>query len=92
MPLFDVSIDLSPATVPPGLPPAVAVERVREAVRAIPGAGWVFVQEPANRLLLRVTRAGSCWRLEGPLASRVAAEVRAEVRRALFPRPVLVHR
>ena len=40
---FDASIDLVDSLVPVGMPPLEAMSRVRKAVMAIPGAGWISV-------------------------------------------------
>ena len=42
---YDVSIDLTEAILSPGMPPSRAAELVRAAVRALPGAGWVSVED-----------------------------------------------
>ena len=44
MPPFDVCLDLTVRTVPEGMAPQIAVERVRSAIEALPGAGWVSVE------------------------------------------------
>ena len=94
MPAFDVSIDLSADSIPPGLPPLVAVERVREAVKAIAGAGYVDVEwcgaTPPSDAALRVYQPGQAHPLSGPLGERLGRWIRDEVRRALFPGPALV--
>ena len=42
---FDVSVDLTEATLPHGMPPGRANELVLAAVRAIPGAQLVSVED-----------------------------------------------
>ena len=44
MPPFDACIDLTVRTVPEAIAPGDAVERVRSAVEALPGAGWISVE------------------------------------------------
>ena len=42
---FDVSVDLTEAVMPLGMPPGRAAELVLAAVRAIPGAQFVSVED-----------------------------------------------
>ena len=44
MPPFDACIDLTTRTVPAGMAPPDAVARVRSAVEALPGAGWISIE------------------------------------------------
>ena len=44
MSLFDVSIDIYPSGLPFGMSPDDAVARVKAAVAAMPGAGWISVE------------------------------------------------
>ena len=94
MPAFDISINLTAEAIPPGLPPLVAVERVREAVKAIAGAGYVDVEwcggaRPSGAAV-RVYQPGQAHPLGGASAERLGRWIRNEVRRALFPGPALV--
>ena len=96
MTAFDVSIDLTTDAIPPGLPPLVAVERVREAVKAIAGAGYVDVEwrggSPPSDAAVRVYQPGQAHPLAGALGERLGRWIRDEVRRALFPSPAAVKR
>ena len=40
---FDASIDLVDSMMPAGMPPLEAISRVRKAVQAMLGAGWISV-------------------------------------------------
>ena len=86
---FDTSVDLTEHNIPPGMAPAVAVERVREAVGAMTGAGWVSVEwcggAPAEASWVRVFKRGVAELLPPPVGDAVAALVKAAVRKALFP-------
>ncbi len=42
---FDVSVDLTHGTMPPGMPLDLAVAKVQDAIRAIPGAEFVSVED-----------------------------------------------
>jgi len=46
-PSFDAVITLGPQHLPPGISPARAVAAVRQAVQAMPGAGWISVEHHA---------------------------------------------
>ncbi len=46
-PSFDAVITLGPQHLPPGMSPARAVAAVRQAVQAMPGAGWISVEHHA---------------------------------------------
>jgi hypothetical protein len=90
MALFDANIDLTEHAIPPGLPPVIAMERVRTAVQAMAGAGAVAVTwcagHPRGQPWVEVRRrdvGGLRWSDEA--GERLATLVRAEVRRALFP-------
>lgn len=73
--------------VPPGMRPHEAVYRVRTAVEAIPGAGWVSVDYsglvPPDLPWIVLHRPGSSAPLEAEKAGDLAARVEATVRRAL---------
>ncbi len=84
MPEFDASIDIGPYNLPAHYDPAVAVEAVRHAVEALPGAGWISVEHqglaPPNAPWLAVYPRGQCaipdteqWR---QLAGRVETVIR----------------
>ena len=94
MPAFDISIDLTTDAIPPGLAPPLAVERVRKAVEAIAGAGYVDVEwfgsSPPSDATVRVYKLGQAHPLKGVLGERLSRWIRDEVRRALFPGPALV--
>ena len=85
---FDASIDLTEHNTPPGMAPAIAVERVREAVGAMTGAGWVSVGwcggAPAAASWVRVFKQGVAEPLPGPAGEAVAVLLRSTVRKALF--------
>ena len=89
MPAFDVSIDLTTDAIPPGLAPPVAVERVRAAVAAIPGAGFVSVAwcsgTAPRDAWVRGSQSGRSHAFDGAMGDRLAGWVRTEARRALFP-------
>ena len=59
---FDACLDLTVRVVPGGTPPKVAVERVRSAVQALPGAAWISVEwcgdAPGESRWLRVFPEG----------------------------------
>ena len=86
---FDASVDLTERNIPPGMPPAIAVERVREAIGAMTGAGWVSIEwcggAPAEASCLRVFKRGAAEPLPGLAGDAVAALLRMTVRKALFP-------
>ncbi len=86
--LFDASVDLTEHNVPPGMAPAVAVERAREALGKMTGAGWVSVEwcggAPAEAVGVRVFKPGASELLPGPPGEAVAALLRMTVRKALF--------
>ena len=96
MPAFDVSIGLTLDAIPSGLPPLVAVERVRETVKAIAGAGSVNVEWcgaiPPSYAIVRVYKPGQAHALKGPFRERLARWIRDEVRRTLFPTPAALQR
>ncbi len=62
MPPFDACLDLTVRMLPGGVAPDAAVGRVRTAVEALPGAGWVSVEwcgdTPGESRWLRVFPAG----------------------------------
>ena len=86
---FDASVDLTEHNIPPGMPPTVAVERAREALRALTGAGWVSVEwcggAPAGASWARVYKRGSAEPLPDPVCKAVLALLKLTVRKALFP-------
>ena len=49
-PAFDAVLALGPELLPPGVAPGAAVQAVRAAVQAMPGAGWVAVEAHGLRL------------------------------------------
>ena len=86
---FDASVDLTEHNIPPGMLPAIAVERAREAVGAMTGAGWVSVEwcggAPAEAGCIRVFKRGAAEPLPGAAGEAVAALLKLTVRKALFP-------
>ena len=86
---FDASVDLTEHNVPPGMPPAIAVERAREALEALTGAGWVSVEwcggAPAEASWARAYQRGSAEPLPDPVRNAVLALLKLTVRKALFP-------
>ncbi len=85
---FDASVDLTEHNIPPGMPPAVAVERARAALGALTGAGWVSVEwcggAPAEASWVRIFKRGAAEPLPGPAGEAVAALLKMTVRKALF--------
>ena len=86
---FDASVDLTEQNIPPGMPPAIAVERAREALEALTGAGWVSVKwcgrAPAEASWTRVYNWGSAEPLPDPVCNAVLALLKLTVRKAMFP-------
>ena len=89
MALFDAVIELNKQFVPPGIEPALALLKVREAIVAMPGAGRISVDwydglsHGAARV--RVLQADGPFRLDEAACLRIAALVEAKLRPALFP-------
>jgi hypothetical protein len=85
---FDASIDLTDRLVPPGADPYAAISRVRTAVEALPGSGWVSMEWCASApgsSWLRLYRpgyaeamAGGEWDALGDLVEGVVREAVAE--------------
>lgn len=72
--VFDASIDLDPAL-------GVTAERVRAAVAALPGAGWVSVEPHGGaKLDVRLFEAGSGFEAVGAAWDRVRGEIEGAVR------------
>lgn len=74
---FDASIDLTVHTVPVGIPPPVAVARVRSYVEGLPGAGWISVEwygdAPSSLPWLAIYRPGhAASQTTGPSATLAA--------------------
>lgn len=70
--VFDASIDVDPA---------LGVERVRAAVAALPGAGWVSVEPHEGAgVEVRVFEAGSGFEAVGAAWDRLKREIEAAVR------------
>ncbi len=83
---FDASIDLVASQVPDWLPPEDAVRRVREAVEALPGAGWVSVEWCGNAphvRWIRLYRPGHGAVMEGPPWDHLQARIEAVVGHAI---------
>ncbi len=85
--IWDASIDIGPAHLEPGCPaPGEAVQRVRQAVERMPGAGAVSVAWcgpiPAKGWL-RVYPRGQYLEPEGPEWERVRRQVQRTVALAL---------
>lgn len=75
--VFDASIDLDPAS-------DVTAERVREAVAALPGAGWISVEPHRGaKLEVRVFAAGSGFEAVGAAWDRIRSEIEAAIRSAM---------
>ncbi len=91
---FDASVDLTEHNIPPGMPPALAVERAREALGALTGAGWVSVEwcggAPAGASWARAYKRGSAEPLPDPVCNAVLALLKLTVRKALFPGPAAI--
>lgn len=83
---FDVSIDLVAALIPDGCPPREGVRLAREAVEALPGAGWVSVEWcgdfPPVRWL-RLYRPGRAEVMEGGPWDQLRAQVEAAIAKAV---------
>ena len=92
--LFDASVDLTRHSVPRGMAPAVAVERTREALGALAGAGWVSVEwcgeAPTDADWVRVYKPGATESLPIPAGDAVLALLKITVRKALFPGPTSI--
>ncbi len=74
--MFDASIDLDPAA-------GVTAERVRAAVSALPGAGWISVEPHRGaKLEVRVFAAGSGFEAVGAAWDRIRGEIDAAIRSA----------
>ena len=74
--MFDASIDLDPAA-------GLTAERVRAAVSALPGAGWISIEPHAGaRLEVRVFAAGSGFEAVGAAWDRIRGEIEAAIRSA----------
>lgn len=84
---FDASVDITDAMVPPssGVPDTATLIRVRAAVAALPGAGWVSVERcagtPDGLPWLSVYGAGSARPLgdkdDGAVRTRITDVVRS---------------
>ncbi len=85
MPPFDACIDLTMRTVPEGIAPPVAVERVRSAVEELPGAEWISVEwcGDAPGDWLRVFPAGVGREQEDGEWAELAERITATVHEAL---------
>ena len=86
--VFDVSIDITEAVLTSGSPmPPDAAKRVRNAVQALPGAGWVSVEvcdgTPPGLLWLALYRPGGSERLDGGEWDEIARSVEKAVRTTL---------
>jgi hypothetical protein len=83
---FDASIDLFADHLPDGLSSKEGVERAREAVEALPGAGWISVEycghyQPGE--WIRIFRPGRGEIMEGGLWDQLQANVAATVAEAM---------
>ena len=91
---FDASVDLTEHNIPPGMPPALAVERAREALGALTGAGWVSVEwcggAPAQASWARAYKRGSAEPLPDPVCNCGACALKLTVRKALFSGPAAI--
>ena len=75
--VFDASIDLDPAS-------GVTAERVRAAVAALPGAGWISVEpHQGAKLEVRVFAAGSGFEAVGAAWDRIRSEIEAAIQSAM---------
>ncbi|MDP9095659.1 MAG: DNA repair protein RadC [Pseudomonadota bacterium] len=72
--VFDASIDLDPDL-------GVSAERVRVAIAALPGAGWISVEPHRGaRLEVRVFEAGSGFEAAGAIWERIKGEIEGLIR------------
>ena len=89
MALFDVDIVLSPHEIPSGLDSAEVIERIRTVCRAFVGLGRANVSiglaSDNSHPGITVRDGDELTRLSEGARVRLAALVRAAVRRALFP-------
>ena len=75
--MFDASLDLDPAS-------GVTAERVRAAVAALPGAGWISVEPHRGaKLEVRVFAAGSGFEAVGAAWDRIRSEIEAAIRSSI---------
>jgi hypothetical protein len=83
---FDASIDLVADHLPKGLSSNEAVQRAREAVEALPGAGWISVEYcgdiPSVRWI-RLFQRGRGKVMEGGLWDQLQADVEATIAAAM---------
>lgn len=84
---FDCSIDLTMHTVPSTVPPDQAIRRVRKAIEALPGAGWISVtwcgDAPPELPWLRLYQPGEGGEQTGNEWDALATDIRAATRGAL---------
>ena len=75
--VFDVSIDLDPVSIGPG----VTAEQVRDAVAELPGAGWVSVEPHGGAVLdVRLFQAGSGFEAIGAAWDQLRQEIVSAIR------------
>lgn len=88
---FDAAIDLTSDRIPPNMPPEEAIERVRHAVQALHGAGWISVgwcsRSSPDRDWVRVFAIGSGEQRSDALGAAIKAFVGLTARRTLFTGP-----
>lgn len=87
---FDASIDLVADHLPEGLPSRDGVQRAREAVEALPGAGWISIEYcghyPPGEWI-RLFRPGRGEVMEGGPWDQLRANVVATIAAAMQSRP-----
>lgn len=84
---FDATVDIPESFMPPGMRPYEAVYRGREALEAMPGAGWVSVDYagiiPPEVPWIVLYAAGSAEPLDPLHGLDLAARIESAVRLAL---------
>lgn len=84
---FDVSVDLTQGTIPSGMPPDAAIAKVQAVIRAIPGAGFLSVEDcrgaPDGLRWITTYQPGHSAPMEGGEWEGVRERVEAAVMAAL---------
>ena len=89
MGLFDASVTLSRALLPPTLGDDAALLCCKQAVEAMPGAGSITVRwqdhMPGELAAVTILESDNGIKLDDGARSRLAILVTAEIRKALYP-------
>ena len=88
-PRFDAVISVGPYNLPPGISPARAIAATRQAVQALPGAGWISVEHHPHGTLQDAIEIFPV-DPNGPGAADIhdrVARATAQALNALAPRP-----